>query len=88
MLTISSYHVVSTSFCTVRTLLLLFGVTDNQFIFYPLPQSSKTKSINHKNKDGTVAAVKCLQLVVGYNRFMGDLDHNDQTDKLYKPIYS
>lgn len=44
-----------------------------------------TTSINRKNKDGTVTAVKCPQLVVDYNRFMGGVDHNDQMAKLFKP---
>ena len=41
-----------------------------------------TTSINRKNKDGTVTAVKCPQLVVDYNRFMGGVD---QMAKLFKP---
>jgi len=42
-------------------------------------------SINRKNRDGTISAVSCPQLVVDYNSFMGGVDHNAQMCKLYKP---
>ena len=46
---------------------------------------SVTKSVNRKNKDGTVVAVTCPELVTDYNKYMGGVDHNDQMCKLFRP---
>ena len=43
-----------------------------------IPSGSATRPIKRRKKDGEQAAVQCPHIILGYNKYMGGVDRNDQ----------